>query len=181
MSKKLPREDQTPAKSLFKWWEDTHGEKKTQVALAKYMGITKETLNAKLNGAKYRPITKQDAYKIAEFFPGSRVEYIMGLDPYITEQDKIDGFFDINDKRYKMRINSLVNLARLRGFDVTLDSSGLVIGPSGGYEDIYRIERNGKKIYVPYTEMMDWIEDISDFVEIKLNRQLRQKGGSDNG
>lgn len=78
------------AKSLFDWWKTTHpGEKKTQQELAENMGddgISPIVLNAKLNGK--RTLTEKDAREIAAYFPGSRFEYIWGIDPYITWEER---------------------------------------------------------------------------------------------
>lgn len=151
----------------------------TQDQLAGALHVEPNYISMIETGSRKLPVKR--AKEIAALFPPLRYQYLLCEDDCETENDLLDALIDGHKERYEKRFSAFRTLATRRGFEVTLDSSGLVIGPSGGYEDIYRIERDGKKIYVPYTVITDWIEDISDFVEIKLNRQLRQKGGSDNG
>lgn len=159
-------------------WKKIHkGEKLTQTALASELGIHPVTFNDKLAGRKC--FTEMDMRAIARIL-GFGIEYLLGIDDYMTSEEEFEALIEKRRSCYEARVNALVHLANTRSIKVSLDSSGLVVGPSGGYEDIYRIEKDGSRIFVPYTVLIDWIEDISDFIEVKLNRELKQDGGSEN-
>ena len=162
---------------LDRWNKENPAKKMTQKSLAEALQLHPVLLSDKLAGRK--TLTEYNLRDIAQIL-GVRVEYLMGLDDYITDNDLFDALIENHKKRYEKRIDALIKLASLRRFEISLDSSGSVIGPSGGYEDIYRIEQDGRRIFVPYTVLTDWIEDISDYVEVKLNRQLKQREGSEN-
>lgn len=81
----------TRAKGLFEWWNRLHpSDKKTQRDMAEAMGILPETLNLKLNG--HRALTEDDARKIASYFPGVRIEYVLGYDEFKTLSELQDHF-----------------------------------------------------------------------------------------
>lgn len=151
----------------------------TQEQLADALHVEPNYISMIETGKRKLPVKR--AKEIALLFPPLRYQYLLCEDDYETDGDLLDALIDGHRERYEKRISALRILASMRGFGISLDSSGYVIGPSEGYEDIYRIERDGKKIYAPYTEIMEWIEDISDYAELKMNRLLKQKGGSDNG
>ena len=151
----------------------------TQEQLADALHVEPNYISMIETGNRKLPVKR--AKEIASLFPPLRYQYLLCEDDCETDSDLFDALIDGHAERYEKRISALKNLASLRGFEIALISSGIVIGPSGGYEDIYKIERDGKEIFVSYSEIIDWIEDISDYVEVKLNRKLRQKGGSDNG
>ena len=166
----LPGERVSRIRKRYNW---------TQEQLADTLHVEPNYISMIETGNRKLPVKR--AKEIASLFPPLRYQYFLCEDDYETDSDLLDALIDGHKERYEKRINALRNLASIRGFEIALYSSGIVIGPSGGYEDIYKIERDGKAIYASYSEIMDWIEDISDYVELKMNRQLKQKGGSDNG
>ena len=101
-----------------------------QNAIANKLDMAPTNFNAKLAGG--RSITEEDARRISALFPGTRYQYIMCYDDYETENDLFNAVLDEYSARYGRRIMALKSLAELRGFEIALDSSGLVIGPSGG-------------------------------------------------
>ena len=151
----------------------------TQEQLAEAIHVEPNYISMIETGRRKLPVKR--AKEIAALFPPLRYQYLLCEDDYETDNDLLDALIDGHKERYEKRVSVLKSLVSLRGFEISLDSSGLVIGLSGGYEDIYKVERDGKSIHVSYTEVIDWIEDLSDYMEAKLNRQLKLKGGSNNG
>lgn len=92
-SEELTKKRADRAKGLFEWWKAEHpAERKTQQELAGIMDISPIVLNAKLNGK--RTLTEKDARAIAAYFPGSRFEYIMCYDNYITWEERTKAILD---------------------------------------------------------------------------------------
>ena len=151
----------------------------TQEQLADTLHVEPNYISMIETGNRKLPVKR--AKEIASLFPPLRYQYLLCEDDYETDSDLLDALIDGHKERYEKRISALRNLASIRGFQIALYSTGIVIGPSGGYEDIYKIERDGKAIFASYSEIMDWVEDISDYVELKMNRKLKKNGGTDNG
>lgn len=151
----------------------------TQERLADAIGVDPNYVSMIENNR--RNLSKNMAQKIAAQFPPLRYQFLLCEDSFETDQEVFDSFFEQHKEGYEKRMRALTILANLRDYEISLDSSGLIVGPSGGYEDIYRIKRDGSKILVPYTELMEWAEDLSDFLELKIERSFRKKRGTDNG
>ena len=104
------------AKGLFDWWKEHHPEdKKSQQKLAVEMGISPIVLSAKLNN--HRTLTEEDARKIAHYFPGVRVEFILGFDEYRTleeYQKQFTKYMDSVNSACLTLLDSAVNEVCLR-------------------------------------------------------------------
>lgn len=151
----------------------------TQEQLATAMGVEPNYISMLETGSRKLPVKR--AKEIASLFPPLRYQFLLCEDDFETDADLFDALIDEHRERYEKRISTFKNLATFRGFDIALYSSGSVIGPSGGYEDIYLVRRGDKQVYASYSEIIEWVEDLCDLAELKLNRMLNKKGGSDNG
>ena len=151
----------------------------TQTELHKMTGISLNTISKIIN--RKSPLTPYIASEIANCFPGIKYEWLLGNSDYKTDTDVFNAVFDKHNERYEKKVMALTLLAGLRGIEILLISSGFVIGPSGGYEDIYVVRCGEKQFHASYSEITEWVDDILDFTELKLNRLVNKMGGSDNG
>ena len=170
------------AKGLFEWWNCIHPEdKRKQVNLAKFMGITPIVLNAKLNAK--RTLTETDAKKIADYF-GVRFEYVMGYDDARTESELFNALINKVQDRSQRRINSFVTLAEACGYEVIpAGTSCLVPDGKGGVktEDYYYLRQGEIEQLLYSSQIIDFVEELSDFLSARLSRFVKGNGGSDNG
>lgn len=150
-----------------------------QAELAKRIFISQQTISKIINGKA--TLTLQTAQRIIDLYPQYRIEWLTGRDDYKTYNDVFNALFDKHNAKYGMQIMALKSLAELRGFEIIPDSSGAVLVPSGGYEDIYIVRHERKQFYASYSEIVEWVDDVCDFAELKLTRLMNKKGGSNNG
>lgn len=182
MSEKITAGSGERAKALFSWWKSKHPhEKKTQAALAESMGILPEVLNAKLNGK--RTLTTKDAKKIADFFPGVRFEYIMGFDNAITEDELLSEYVNKKQNMAQRKTSCFITLAELSGFEVVFAGTDCLVasGNSIKTEDYYILRRGALEQRVYFSQITEFVEELSDYLNVRLDRFLKKNGGLENG
>lgn len=170
------------AKGLFTWWKSKHPyEKKTQAALAKSMDISPIVLNAKLNGK--RTLTAKDAQKIADFFPGVRFEYIMGFDNAITEDELLNQYINKKQSMAQRTASCFSTLAELCGFEVILAGTDCLVSTGNNVkaEDYYILRCGETEERVYFSQITEYVEELSDFLNVRLNRYMKKSGGCENG
>ena len=143
----------------------------TQKELAERIYISPQTIS-KIIGVK-ASLTEPTARAIIELFPSYSLEWLLGYSEYKTVNEQFDALLNNAREQHDKRITALIALASLRGYEITLYSSGLAIGPSGGYEDEYLVRQGKKQIVVFYSDAMEWIDDLADFAELKIRRKLK--------
>lgn len=160
------------AKSLFGFWKATHpNERKTQTALAAHMGISPIVLNAKING--HRTITENDCRKIAKFFPGVRVEYLLGYDDFRTAAERSAAILD----KAESDATALDVLIRRIANDAAcsiklLENASLPEGLQLD-TDCYAIVENGTVVgLVPVSEYIALRHEIADFASFVVNKKI---------
>lgn len=127
-----------------------------------------------------RDISPDYAMLFAKVF-GVRYEYILCLDDFRTDAERFDALIERSNSLYSRKIDALKTLAGLRGIEIALYSSGMIQSDDGRHEDVFLVRnKEGKQTFVAYSEICEWIEDISDFTELKLKRHI-VKGDSSNG
>lgn len=182
MSEKITAGSGERAKALFSWWKSKHPhEKKTQAALAESMGILPEVLNAKLNGK--RTLTTKDAKKIADFFPGVRFEYIMGFDNAITEDELLSEYVNKKQNMAQRITSCFITLAELNGFEVILAGTDCLVSTGNNVkaEDYYILRCGETEERVYFSQITEYVEELSDFLNVRLNRYMKKSGGCENG
>ena len=181
MGEKLSAGNAANAKSLFAWWNGKHsGEKKTQAELADKMGITAIVLNAKLNG--HRTLTANDARKIADYF-GVRFEYVMGYDDAKTEDDLFNAYEKKTRSLSQRKISSFTTLAELCGYEVVSGGTDCLVSSENGVktEDYWILRQGEKERWIYYSQLNDFVEELSDYLSVRLKRVVNIVGGKENG
>jgi len=167
-------------KKLFRWWNAAHPEqKKTNVELADtmigrkkdIMGISPNALSAKLNNK--RTLTEKDAREIAAFFPGSRYEFIMCYDDYMTWDDYYKSIFDSMEDDAKI-LNGLIRRI-LKDKNCTVELFNNVKAPEGMIidSDSYAIIENDQ--VVGFISLSDYIairHEITDFAKFIIGKKI---------
>ena len=176
------------AKGLFAWWKTEHpGERKTQQELANRMEISPIVLNAKLNGK--RTLTESDARKIADFFPGVLVEYILGFVDYKTDGEKFSATISQVKDEGNLLFTGLSAFAQLTDYQIGLTSPARSPNENSApienwlkmVRDGYTIHHGDKSVQLTLEEMNQFENEVCDFVELKLKHLFRQKGDKNNG
>jgi hypothetical protein len=177
-------------KKLFKWWKETHPkEKKTQAELAyDYLHTVPSALSGKMKGEE-RYLNEEDARMIASYFPGARVEFVLGYDDFITESDKFDATIsEIQDESHLLLIG-LNAFAKLCDYQIKLTSPAHkpeeTSAPVGNWmkmiHDGYTIRKDDQTVQLSLEEMNAFENEVCDFVELKLKHLFKQKGDRNNG
>lgn len=190
-SEELNKKRGDRVKELFKWWNALHPEqKKTQAELADTMsgrngkGISAIALNAKLNNG--RTLTEKDAREIAAYFPGSRFEFIMCYDDYMTDSEKFGAVIsDMQDEAHLLLLG-LNAFSKLCDYQISA-ASPVRTDPAPVGEVLkairegYTIRKDDRTVRLSLEEMNDFENEVCDFVELKLKHLFKQKGERDNG
>lgn len=154
-----------------------------QKMFAEMIGYTEQHLSLIVTGK--RSLTIEAAKRIAKMM-NVRVEWLMGLDDYMTQHDvdvspQIDGM-----NRRKDVCGAMELLARVvgykiseqpndgeRAFQILANSDGCYIEEVG---DKYCISKNGSKpVRLNYNEFLLLSKEIADFAEFKLNKLLKER------
>ena len=73
-----------------------------------------------------RYLNEEDARMIASYFPGARVEFVLGYDDFVTESDKFDATIsEIQDESHLCVYKTILNLDRK--FDIIISQTIRVI------------------------------------------------------
>lgn len=180
MNKELSKEPGLRAKSLFEWWNNEHPEdKKTQRGLAISMNIETTNLNAMLNGK--RTITLKSAQKIAEYFPGVKVEYIMGMTDFITDNEEFDSFYQRCIITASEKVDTFTHLAAGCGFTVIPAGTDCLVsdGTSIKTEDYFYIKQGDRKIIIYYSQIGEILDELSGFLSVRLSNLIGKKNGDE--
>lgn len=182
MKKELSKEPGLRAKSLFEWWNNEHpGDRKTQRGLADSMNIETTNLNAMLNGK--RTITLKSAQKIAEYFPGVKVDYIMGMTDFITDNEEFDSFYQRCIITASEKVETFTRLAASCGFTVIPAGTDCLVSTDDGTgiktEDYFYIKRGNRKIIIYYSQIGDILDELSGFLSVRLSNLIGKKNGDE--
>lgn len=166
-------------RELFRWWNAEHPEqKKTNVELANTMigrkkdivGISPNALSAKLNDK--RTLTEKDAREIAAFFPGSRFEFIMCYDDYMTLDEYYKAIFDQMKDDARM-LDGLIDRAlhdkkcSLKLFKEVNAPEGIKLG-----SDCYAIIEDDQIVgFIPVSEYFTLRHEIADFIAFIVGKK----------
>ena len=167
-------------RELFRWWNAAHPkQKKTNVELADamigrkkdIMGISPNALSAKLNNK--RTLTEKDAREIAAFFPGSRYEFIMCYDDYMTWDDYYKSIFDRMEDDAKILDGLIRRILKDENCTVKLFNNdkapeGMIID-----SDSYAIIENDQ--VVGFISLSDYIairHEITDFAKFIIGKKI---------
>lgn len=177
-SEELNKKRGDRVKELFKWWNASHPEqKKTQAELADTMsgrkgkGISAIALNAKLNNG--RTLTEKDAREIAAYFPGSRFEFIMCYDKYMTVEEYYKAIFDQIEDDAKILDGLIRRILKDENCTVKLFNNdkapeGMIID-----SDSYAIIENDQ--VVGFISLSDYIairHEITDFAKFIIGKKI---------
>lgn len=187
-SEELTKKRAERAKGLFAWWKTEHpGERKTQQELANRMEISPIVLNSKLNGK--RTLTESDAQKIADYFPGVLVEYILGFVDYKTNGEKFCAAISQVKNEGDLLFAGLSAFAQLTDYEIELTSPAHSPGENRApieswlkmFRDGYTIHHGDKSVQLTLEEMNQFENEVCDFVELKLKHLFQRKEGVNNG
>lgn len=109
------------------------------------------------------------ARDMIEAFPGYRLEWLLGLDDYMTESDLFDAYIARIDKEHDTNVYIVRQLAALHGVDVTLYTAGM-LHANGKVEDDYIVRRDGRQTTITYSDLTDLIADLAALTESRLTR-----------
>lgn len=153
-----------------------------QKVFAEMIGYTEQHLSLIVTGK--RSLTIEAAKRIAQMM-NVRVEWLMGLDDYMTQHDvdvspQLDGM-----NRRKDICGAMELLARVVGYEISkLSNDGekafqILANSDGCYiEEVgaeYCISKKGNKsVKLKYDEFLQLSKEIADFTEFKLNKVLKE-------
>lgn len=147
----------------------------TQKQLAERAGIHNNTISKVKKG--HIPMSDYVAESIARAFPSFSKEYLKGDVDYRTEQEHFDTLIQKHRDLHQKKIYLLQSIASLRGLEIVPYSTAVNMGDS--WENQYILRQGSKQISVPESIVIEWLEDICDFAELMLSRQLKK--GDKNG
>lgn len=148
----------------------------TQQQLAEKAGIHKNTISKIVRG--HIPMTDYVAESIERAFPSFSKEYLKGEVDYRTEQEQFDTLVQKHRDLHHKKIYILQSIASLRDLEIIPYSIGTNMGEV--MEDHFILRQGNKQIYVSSPVLIDRLEEICDFTELRLSRMIR-KGESGNG
>lgn len=109
------------------------------------------------------------ARDMVKAFPRYRLEWLLGLDDYMSESDQFDAFVSRLNEDHDNNAVVVRHLAKLRNIDVTLYRSGF-IHANGVVEDDYIVRIGDKESIVTYSDLTDLIADLAALTESRLSR-----------
>lgn len=119
-------------------------------------------------------LTKDNAQAIVTAFPEYRIEWLLGIDDYMTARDAIDGFIKRMDREHDDNIDTARHLAKLRNIEFNLYSSGIIQDENGRFLDCFLVRKDGKKAYITYNDLNDLISDLAALTESRLTRMIEK-------
>ena len=119
-------------------------------------------------------ITEKTCKRIVAAFPEYRIEWLLGIDDYMTARDAIDGFINRMDREHDDNIDTARHLAKLRNIEFNLYSSGIIQDENGRFLDCFLVRKDGKKAYITYNDLTDLISDLAALTESRLTRMIEK-------
>lgn len=114
-------------------------------------------------------LTEETARDMIKAFPRYRLEWLLGLDDYMSESDLFDDYMSRIDKEHDTNVYIVRQLAALHGVDVTLYSAGM-LHANGKVEDDYTVSRDGRQTTITYSDLTDLIADLAALTKSRLTR-----------
>ena len=140
----------------------------TQKKLGEIIFLTEQSVNRIVKG--HVKLTKENATRIVQAFPLYRIEWLLGLSDYKTNDELFNSIHKKAKIEHERRIDAIRALAELRGY--TLDLYYSTSGVGGDAAETY-IVSNGKTNKEISLDLL--IDEIADFVDFKLMRFLKKE------
>lgn len=142
--------------------------KMTQKELASKLNYTEQHLSLIITGN--RRLTVEAARNIANLFPGTRYEWLMGYDEYRTDDDKISAKMDRGFFRAKIRLCFMRYFFGISGYEVKFIRENK---KTLSENDYYGVFQNDKEIARLTTrEYQNLQDEITHFALYQIDRLL---------
>lgn len=147
---------------------------KTQGEFAETIAYcTQQHLSRIVNG--HSPVTWETAAKIAESFPHIRIEWIMGLDDYKTEADRIRKSVTVREQK----LTAFANILQLHNYaidNVTADMPCKTDENGKAYQDTtYKLTSpRGASRFLSEPELFSLICDFDNYLEMRCSFEFRK-------
>lgn len=151
-----------------------------QKELADKIGYTKEHISYIINGR--RNLTEDAAKLIVRHFPGTRIEWLMGYDDFLTNYEKTwKPFMNELKKMQDKSTGRTVGLVHfLSGSDYKIicnnEKSALSIEEMFEKQKNTAILKHGdQEVYLSLYDLSDLENEISEYIELRLKYLLEEK------
>lgn len=143
----------------------------TQKQLAEKACIHPNTVSNIVRGRS--AMTDVIAQEIEKAFPSYCAEYLKGNVDYRNENEHLDNLITRHQEEHENNVDLLKRIASLRGFEIMLFYASAGVGVID--KDRYIVRNGDTQTQVTITEILEWLEDICDFTELKLRRALKRR------
>lgn len=144
------------------WFKGGYLDKKTN---KKRGGLSKEKASTFIEVIQYLRSNYPDIYT---HYPVPRLEYLLGDDEYMTEEDFFQAAFDRSSKDMENHINfteSILDIIRQSGWKV----SEFYVDDENPISDVrYRLEKNDKYIIMTPGKFNSFADAIKEYADITL-------------
>ena len=140
---------------------------KTQAEFAEALGVTDNYVSMIERGV--RPLSDDLAVKIKELYPKVRIDYLLCLDGYETEAERISGVFERDLSHYAL----VENLIRIHGYEIDEEVFPNPYTDEYGrryHRTTYKLtDPSGKSIrYISPEEYTKIIQGVNDYLDGQL-------------
>ena len=120
-------------------------------------------------------VSEKMCRRIAELFPGYRIEYILGYDDYPTTADLLASVLDTAKQENDIMTSALFSLAKLSGFSIepTERSDNSVESYLKAIKKAVTFSRDGKSVSFSLEDLNDFENEICDYIEMRLKRMMK--------
>lgn len=146
--------------------------KRTQEWLAIQLGVDPNYVSMIETGK--RPLTVKNAEKIAVLFPRTRVEWLIGLDDFETEDDKDEYERKCSKRAGIMEEEMMKKIARQAGYELSYQKCPIIEALRGG-ETYILSDISGVTTGLTLSEYLDFWYDFMDYAVFRLKRTVERK------
>lgn len=149
----------------------------TQERLSEVTGISQNTLSRIANGKA--ALSHVVATEIVKVFPDIRVEWLMGLDDYRTENERTFSLFSDWNREWKRRLGAVCILAALSGYEINLfpenEAKASVEVALESIKEGYKITKDGQVLARCTLERFNLLAlDCQELVEQRIKSYVRE-------
>lgn len=149
-----------------------HEEKMKQAPFARKIKMSPENLN-RIIKLKH-PLTEATAETICAYFPKYRIEWLLGYDPHMTDNDIFDSTWKKAEGVQNDNYYIMCKLLKRKGIDFTLYDSGICSDKNGRYVDRYLVRKGDNQTFISSDDLFDIMDDLSVLAENRFNKILRK-------
>lgn len=165
-------------KTLIEREKHLHDPKFSQVKLADKIHMTQQNISRIVQ--MKQPLTEETARLIIEAFPDYRIEWLLGYDNDMTENEKYLNKLDKAKSRSELLHDAIHSFLQLSGFDIKDTYHFSLHGDvdeNEAYNRImdagYIISRDGKSVSMSLEDFTNFAKEINDYVAFRLNHIMK--------